>query len=164
MLKNPNVRHILFYIVATASVVTLFNLVTAYALANLKAPLRISGVYEIEAKSFSPCLKEDSVLLKIQQSGLYLNALIVPISQEKRLSSDETFPLIGHFDAANMTIKGNLSELKGCPSADAQGQVIIKATAIKGQKIDGVITSGSLTVPFTAVARVEQKSDSKKPH
>ncbi len=165
MLKQLNIKHILFYTFSITGVVVLFNFITAYAQTNLKVSPKLSGTYEIEAKSLSDCLKDQNLILKIQQSGLYLNALLVANSPEvvNVLSGDEELPLVGHFKDSEVTLKGKVVTLKECPSADPQGQIMIKGIG-KQQKLTGVLTSGGLSLPFSAIARVEEKVSQKKIH
>jgi hypothetical protein len=165
MLKQLNIKHILFYTLSITGVVVLFNFITTYAQTNLKISPKLSGIYEIETKSLSECLSGSKLILKIQQSGLYLNGLLVSGSSEiaNALSEDEELPLVGHFKDPEVTLKGKATALKGCPSADREGQVVIKATG-KKQKLTGVLTSGNLSLPFETIARVQNKLESKKVH
>jgi len=163
MFKQLNIQHILFYVISIAGVVTLFNLVTAYAQTNLKASPKLSGTYVVGTKSHVNCLKGEPLLLKIQQSGFYLNAALIPSSLEKEFSTDEALPLVGHIHDSQVTLKGSVDILKGCSSSDTRGQVMIEAIG-KQQQLDGVLTSGGLSLPIKTVARLDQKSNQKKSH
>jgi len=163
MFKQLNLQHILFYVLSLVGVVTLFNLVTAYAQSNLKASPKLTGTYVLETKSLVDCLKGEPLLLKIQQSGFYLNAALVPRSLEKEFSTDEASPLVGHIHKSDVTLEGSVDTFKGCPSSDPRGQVMIKAIG-KQQQLKGLLTSGSLSLPINTVARFEEKATQKKSH
>lgn len=168
MLKHLDIKHILFYVIAIASVVGLFNYITAYARVNIKASPKLSGIYPLEAKSLSECLQDKTLILKIQQSGVYLNGVLMSIYPEDLatagLSGDEELPLVGHFKDSQVTLKGKVAALKGCPSADSQGQIIVKAIG-QEQKLTGVLTSGGLSLPFETVANnIDKKTPDQKAH
>ncbi|WP_310489042.1 hypothetical protein [Chamaesiphon sp. VAR_69_metabat_338] len=62
------------YTLAIGSAIGFFNLVTSYGEANIKAPQPMAGIYQIIAKDLPGCLQHKTLLLNIQQSGIYLNA------------------------------------------------------------------------------------------
>jgi hypothetical protein len=47
--------------------------VTAYGETNLKAAPAIAGDYRFDAQNWPECLKSDSLVLTIEQSGVYLS-------------------------------------------------------------------------------------------
>ncbi len=79
------------YSLAIASAIGFFNVVTSYGEANLKAPMPVDGNYLITARDLPTCLQQQLLALKIQQSGLYLNA---SLSTERQSSgaSDNSRP------------------------------------------------------------------------
>ena len=62
------------YSLAIGSAIVFFNVVTSYGEANLKAPMPVDGNYLITAQNLPTCLQQQQLTLKIQQSGMYLNA------------------------------------------------------------------------------------------
>ncbi|WP_310426893.1 hypothetical protein [Chamaesiphon sp. VAR_48_metabat_135_sub] len=62
---------------AIGSAILFFNFVTSYGEANIKAPTAIAGNYLITAQNLPACLQQKQLLLKLQQSGIYLNASLI---------------------------------------------------------------------------------------
>jgi hypothetical protein len=69
---------LLFYITTIGLVVALFNWVSNYGETQLQAQPKITGRYRIQAQDLPNCLQRS--LLEIQQSGQFLNGLILPES------------------------------------------------------------------------------------
>jgi hypothetical protein len=67
-------RSIGLYALAIGGAVVFFNLVTFYGEAKIEAPISVAGNYLITASDLPDCLQKKSLLLNIQQSGIYLNA------------------------------------------------------------------------------------------
>jgi len=158
MFKQHNLPVILFYIFSITGVVILFNLVTSYAQSNLKVSSKLGNTFSIDSKGFSECLNESKLLLKIKQSGLYLNADLVPSSREKNLSTNESLPsLTGHLHNSRVSLKGYSHLFSNCPGSDREGKVNIEADS-QHKQIKGVLTSGSLSLPFIAQAKISEKN------
>jgi hypothetical protein len=79
------------YSLAIGSAIGFFNIVTSYGEANLKAPILVAGNYLITAQNLPDCLQQKQLLLKIQQSGRYLNASL-STDRQPSSSSDDTRP------------------------------------------------------------------------
>lgn len=62
------------YSLAIGSAIVFFNFVTSYGEANIAAPPPMAGNYPIIAENLTGCLAHKTLLLNIQQSGIYLNA------------------------------------------------------------------------------------------
>ncbi len=158
MLKQHNLPLILFYVFSITGVVVLFNLVTSYAQSNLRVSSKLGNNFIIDSKGLSECLKESKLLLKIKQSGLYLNAYLVPSSWEKNLSTNESLPsLAGHLHNSRVSLKGYSHLFKNCPGSDPEGKVNIEADD-QHKQIKGVLTSGSLNLPFIAQSKISEKT------
>jgi hypothetical protein len=68
-----------FYGIAISSVLVIFKVVTVYGESNLKAPQSINGDYEMElAEKIPDCQKTNTLVLNIQQSGIFLNSSLLP--------------------------------------------------------------------------------------
>ena len=81
MRSHFNFKSLTFYGVAIGFVLILFNLVTRYGEANLKAPARIDGRYRLSIAQLPDCLKSADPVLTIQQSGIYLNGFLLTCAQ-----------------------------------------------------------------------------------
>jgi hypothetical protein len=69
------------YSLAIGSAIGFFNIVTSYGEANIKAPLLVTGNYLITSPNLPDCFQQKQLILKIQQSGIYLNGSIATASQ-----------------------------------------------------------------------------------
>ena len=69
------------YSLAIGSAIGLFNIITSYGEANIKAPIPVTGNYLITSPNLPDCFQQKQLVLKIQQSGMYLNASIATASQ-----------------------------------------------------------------------------------
>lgn len=72
-----SVKSVILYSLAIGSAIGFFQIVTSYGEANIKAPISVTGNYLITAEKLPSCLQGKQLLLKLQQSGIYLNASIV---------------------------------------------------------------------------------------
>ena len=72
-----SVRSIGLYSLAIGSAIVFFQMITSYGEANIKAPIAVAGNYQIVTKNLPGCLQHKPLLLKLQQSGIYLNANLV---------------------------------------------------------------------------------------
>jgi len=162
--QRSNLPLIIFYVLSIGSVVFLFNIVTGYAQKNLKVPSKLGSTYDIDSQALSQCLKESKLLLKIKQSGLYLNAYLIPSSLEKNFSTDETRPnLSGHFNKTIVSLKGHSSLFKNCPGSDPHGKITINANTEQKQ-LKGVLASGNISLPFTSQSKNPEKTSPQANH
>ncbi len=109
-------KSLAFYGVAIVAVVTLFSIVSAYGEANLKAPPRIDGSYEIADTELPKCLSSKPLTLLIQQSGIYLAGSLLPKdAAEQMLKSAEKRPLLnGHWRDNQLTLQGMVDLSPDC--------------------------------------------------
>lgn len=70
------------YGIAIGSAIGFFHIVTSYGEANIKAPISVTGNYLITAQNLPDCLQQKQLVLKLQQSGIYLNASIIKDKQD----------------------------------------------------------------------------------
>jgi hypothetical protein len=73
-MKIFSIKSIGLYGLAIGGAIGFFHLVTSYGEAQIKAPISISGNYLIAGQELPGCLQHKSLLFKLQQSGVYLNA------------------------------------------------------------------------------------------
>lgn len=76
------------YSLAIGSAIVFFQVVTSYGEANIKAPISIAGDYLINAQNLPDCLQKQPLFLRLQQSGIYLNASLVKV---RDIASRPTF-------------------------------------------------------------------------
>jgi hypothetical protein len=69
------------YSLAIGATVVFFHVVTSYGSANLKAPISVEGNYLIDGQKLPGCLQRKTLLLKLQQSGIYLNASLIEVDR-----------------------------------------------------------------------------------
>lgn len=115
-------KNLLFYGIMIGSVTLLFQVVSRYGEAHLEAPPDIAGEY-ITTQSPPGCAASTHMVLKIQQSGVYLNAyLAVEDSSDSTLHSSaagtmttqETLSLTGQWNHKQINLSGLTSALADC--------------------------------------------------
>lgn len=145
MKSHFNLKSLAFYSVAIASVLLLFNVVTAYGERNLKAPTSINGRYRLSfAEKVPSCSKSDPLLLTIEQSGVYVNASLLPPQTNAQMTTfaEEKHTLTGLLKEQQLSLSGSVPQTVACDQSEASG---FTAVAIKG-RVDGVAIAGQLTL------------------
>jgi hypothetical protein len=66
----------LFYISTIGLAIGLFQSVTKYGEASLKPQPKITGIYRLKTPTMPNCLRDS--LLEVEQSGRFINAMILP--------------------------------------------------------------------------------------
>lgn len=93
-----------FYTTVISSVLLLFKIVTAYGENNLKAPIAISRRYRLtNLENLPNCQKPDTLMLNIQQSGMFLNGSLLSTTNTKEKSQAK----IIYRSLANSTINNS---------------------------------------------------------
>ena len=115
--KSSHVKnHLIFYIVAVAIVLGLFQLTSAYGEANLKAPPNLNGRY-LSVAAPPGCPTDRQFALTIQQSGIFLNGAIelaqVADPMPAKPLQPEQFTLIGRWQQ-QVTLSGSTLALADC--------------------------------------------------
>lgn len=156
-MNHFNPKTLAFYGTAIGSVVGLFMVVTAYGNANLKAPEKIEGDYPLKAQ-WPSCLKANSPVLKLTQSGIYLTgSLFEDGTAEVATSSEEKPSLTGQFQGKELSLAGSVPHTS-CPE-DTK-------LAINGS-VDQLTLRGQLnfnsdqSVEFTAQRKAEVPNEGK---
>jgi len=140
-------KSLIFYGCAIGSVTLLFSLATAYGEANLKAPYRIDGRYPLLASSLPGCLQAQSVILEVQQSGVFLTGSLLPPASEKMVQMARDRPsLHGNWRNQQFTLEGSVRDIPNC-----QGSVTIQGM-IEQDRLKGTLrlSSSANQVPFSA--------------
>lgn len=136
-----NLKSVLVYGLMIGSVVLLFKTVTTYGEKKLKAPPSIAGNYLLETEDLPQCLKTEKLTLNIQQSGIYLSAILYPHPQiELHISGDEKPSLDGRWKNQGLILTGSLPHFPLCPPGET---VQIQAT------VEQQILQGNLTLNFS---------------
>ncbi|MCX7595100.1 MAG: hypothetical protein N2235_15345 [Fischerella sp.] len=175
-MNHFNFKSLTFYSVAICSVLLLFKTVTAYGEKNLKAPPPINGNYHLVFRDKLPkCNQVDAVTLNIQQSGIYLNGLLLPanVNAGKTSTATENLNLTGTYKNQKLNLSGRIpSFLLACNIVDLQTQVrnrfqknsdqkfiSLQMQLINKQEFTGQITVNGIPkiIAFTAVPQKTQK-------
>jgi hypothetical protein len=167
-MNHLSLKSLAFYGIAIGSVSLLFKVVSAYGETNLKAPPAIAGTYRFDPKNLPECLKSDSLVLTIEQSGVYLSGnLRSKASQERQKTAEEKPALIGKWENQGLSLSGTVPNLAGCSESTATSQNssvklrgIVEKDSLKG-KIS--LTDGAAATDFTA-QRAAGASPQKQEH
>ncbi len=133
------IKQLSFYIVAITLVSILFLLTTSYGESNLKTASKIEGNYKMQSIVLN-C--GDNLQLIMQQSGIYINAAIAPLSEKSNEKSKNTiFDLSGKWQGGKLSLLGNSYTCKSLTEIKAE---------VKDQEIIGKITISNSTSDFSA--------------
>ncbi|MBL1173802.1 hypothetical protein [Pantanalinema sp. GBBB05] len=162
MSKFFSPRSLIFYGGSIGFVMVLFSVVSAYGEANLKAPNHINGRYPIAASNLPGCLQNQSLVLLVQQSGVFLNGSLVPLDAPEKVAriAEERPSLTGHWDNRTLTLQGTTAYLPDC-SLPINLQGSVEDNSLKGTIR---LTSSSETAPFTASREVTQEKQQEGGH
>jgi hypothetical protein len=157
-MNRLNSSYIKFYVITIALVAVLFSAVTSYGEKNLQAPPRLSGSYKIEAGNLPNCLKDKSLLLVIQQSGIYISGDLQSDSDrsESKSVSQDNFPLAGRWQDGKFSIAGAVTQVEGC---DRAKQLAISGTPTN-KELEGQISFAGNTSNFTALLQEPKRKSS----
>lgn len=161
-MSHFNLKSLIFYGVAIGSVVVLFKVVTAWGESSLKAAPPIDGRYSINAKNLPGCLQAEALVLEIQQSGIYLNASLLPSNKPVQSQTTvKTKPsLTGKFSNQKLSISGAVPQLKSCHNQFLSLQGIVEGNILKGQiNLNSMPNAVNFTAQKEAIAQqTEPKS------
>ncbi|MEH2078767.1 MAG: hypothetical protein V7K89_01765 [Nostoc sp.] len=155
-MNHFNFKSLIFYGVAIISVLLLFKTVSAYGENNLKALPPISGRYRLTlAENLPNCEKSDTLTLNIEQSGIYLNASVLPTNA--KADTDEKHSLAGIFRNQQLNLSGKVGRSILCniprPQNDPLNSVTIQMQLVDKAKMTGQLNVNGIPQPlkFTAV-------------
>ncbi|GBE91794.1 hypothetical protein [Nostoc cycadae] len=165
-MNHLNVKSLTFYGVAIGSVLLLFKTVTAYGENNLKAPSVVDGRYLITlASNLSKCATADSLVLNIQQSGIYLNASLLPVSSYA--DTEKPLSLTGILQKEQISFSGKVAPEILCrhPNSqlDTSKSLTMQMQLIDQDKMTGQLTVNGIpqTLRFTATKQLTQEKSQK---
>ena len=159
MSSHFNFKSLTFYGVAIGSVLLLFNVVTAYGEANLKAPTPISGRYRLKlAQNLPNCPKSDTPVLTIEQSGIYLNGFILPADTDAQqaITGEKNPSLTGQLSNQQLSLAGKVPSSTFCNNAASQNDnsssSISIQSRVEGKNLEGKIALSGIpgAIEFTA--------------
>ncbi|HEY9607853.1 hypothetical protein [Allocoleopsis sp.] len=166
-MSHFKLKSLVFYGITIGAVVVLFNVVTAYGKANLKAPPKITGRYRISAQNLPDCLKSDTLLLNLEQSGIYLNASLLPAQSNTHLETlaAEKPSLNGELSYPKLSLSGPIPFVSNCKNlaqqADAAGHplsVNIQGV-VQGKTLTGQISLNSTATTAEFIAELEEPKE-----
>lgn len=166
MINHFNFKSLAFYGVAITSVLILFKTVTAYGENNLRATPLINNRYLLTLATNLPnCKQTNTLVLNIQQSGIYLNASLLPVTansvQEKQLT------LSGLLNNPKLDLSGKVDSSAFCKVPTSQNSQIqpitIQMSQLNQDKITGQLKINKIptTLEFTALPQTDQKATPK---
>lgn len=155
-MNHLSLKTLSFYAIAIGSVTVLFKVVTAYGEENLKAAPAIAGDYRFNATNLPECLKSDTLVLTIEQSGVYLSGNLK--SDNSAVDRQNTTPekpnLAGKWENQGLSLSGVVPNLKGCGESTGGSQKsLVKLRGIlEGEGLKGKISlvEKAVATDFTA--------------
>lgn len=171
-MSHFSLKSLTFYGVAIGSVVVLFKVVSAYGEANLKAPPPVGGVYRISAENLPGCLKSNTLVLNIQQSGTYLFGSLLPAKTDAKTTTvaGEKPSLTGRLSDRQLNVSGSVPWVKSCNNSDGQadasgGTLSVRVQGIvTGENLSGQISLSSTPVPTEFTAQREAIVEQREKH
>lgn len=153
-----NFKSLAFYGVAIGAVLLLFEVVTAYGEANLRAPAPIDGRYRLSYSQKPKCLKSDALVLTIQQSGIYLNGSLLPAQKNaQKPTSAEKTSMTGQLINQQLSLSGTVPRSTFCIDAVSQANdnsstSVRIQSRVEGKNLEGKITLNGIpeAIGFTA--------------
>ena len=157
-------KSLAFYGTMIGSVLVLFNIVSAYGEANLKAPPKVSGNYQLISSDLPDCLRSENLTLAIEQSGRYIAGELslspqtiatpentspgVESSSEKK-GTKENIVLSGLMLSQSFTLSGKTALLGPCPAATSLEEIHLQLQ-FQDKNLSGQLHWSDLAINFTA--------------
>ncbi|MFH7025171.1 MAG: hypothetical protein ACHBN1_07155 [Heteroscytonema crispum UTEX LB 1556] len=174
-MSNFSLKSLTFYGVTIASVLVLFKVVTVYGETSLKAAPAISDRYRLTlAENLPNCEKSKSLMLNIQQSGIYLNGSLVPetANTENSKTNEPKPTLTGLLKNQQLNLTGQVPKSVLCQNAasqtptNSQDSVTTQIQLANKQSFTGQITVNgtSKALFFTAVPQIREQSKKLNSH
>lgn len=157
-------KSLAFYGTMIGSVLVLFNIVSAYGEANLKAPPKVSGNYQLTSSDPPDCLRSENLTLAIEQSGPYIagelslspqtiatpeKASSVVESSPEKPKIKENIVLNGLMRSQPFTLSGKATLLGSCPAAASPKEIALQLQ-FQDKNLFGQLHWSDLVINFTA--------------
>lgn len=171
-MDHLNFKSLGFYGVAILGVVVLFEAVTTYGEANLKAPAAINGRYRLSYTQNLPnCANSEPVLI-IEQSGIYLNGLLLPatIDTQPGKGGKQKPSLTGQMSNQQLSLIGTVPSLTLCnkpvSQAASTSSLVRIQSQVEGENLEGKITLSGIpeAIGFTAQREAPVQSSESTSH
>lgn len=172
-MKHFNFKSLGFYGAAIIGVVVLFEAVTTYGEANLKAPASIDGRYRLSYTQNLPnCAKSDTPVLTIEQSGIYLNGFLLPANSDtqKGKGGKQKPSLTGQFSNQQLSLIGTVPSSTLCnkpvSQAESTSSSVMIQSRVEGENLEGKITLSGIaeSIGFTAQREAPVQSSESTSH
>ncbi|AFY33963.1 hypothetical protein [Calothrix sp. PCC 7507] len=173
-MSHFNYKSLTFYGVAIASVLLLFKTVTVYGENNLKTAPTISDRYLLKLTENLPnCEQPEDLTLNIQQSGIYVNASLLPANNNTTIAAtnQNKHSLSGLLSNQQLNLSGKIDRSNFCKTTPSQKSSVYSATMQMQLKdkssVTGQLTINSIpqTLGFTAIAQTaKEESQKSKSH
>ncbi|MBE9004136.1 hypothetical protein IQ259_03605 [Fortiea sp. LEGE XX443] len=165
-MNHFNIKSLTFYGVAIYSVLLLFKTVTTYGEKHLQAPPTIDGRYHFTLDTNLPnCKKSDSLVLNMQQSGIYLNASLLPM--KSNADTTQQLSLTGILKNQQVSFSGKIAPEILCHHSNSpvhpSKSVTMQMQLIDQGKMTGQLTFNGIpqTMMFTAAKKPTQEKSQK---
>lgn len=165
-MNHFNFKSLAFYGVAIGSVLILFKTVTAYGESQLKASPTINSRYRLTlAKNLPNCEQANNLMLNIQQSGIYLNASLLPANTNAE--TEKPLSLTGLLKNQQLQLSGKIDQSILCNKPQSEKDpvetVIVQMALVDKSNISGQLKVNSIpqTLGFTAVPQSDQQPSPK---
>ncbi|MEB3192372.1 MAG: hypothetical protein VKL42_18675 [Snowella sp.] len=164
-------KSLAFYGTMIGSVLVLFNIVSAYGEANLKAPPKVSGNYQLTSSDLPDCLISENLTLAIEQSGRYIAGELSLSSQtiatpekvspvvesssekpgttEEKQETKENIILSGLMLSQPFTLSGKTALLGSCSVAASPKEIDLQLQ-FQDKNLSGQLHWSDLVINFTA--------------
>jgi hypothetical protein len=157
-------KSLAFYGTMIGSVLVLFNIVSAYGEANLKAPPKVSGNYQLTSSDLPDCLRSENLTLAIEQSGRYIagelslrpqtiatpeNASPGVESSPEKKGTKENIVLSGLMLSQPFTLSGKTALLGPCSAATSLEEIHLQLQ-FQDKNLSGQLHWSDLAINFTA--------------
>lgn len=156
-------KSLTFYAIAIASVLLLFKVVTIFGENNLQASPVLNNSYSLSLNNKIPeCQTSPPLKLNIQQSGIYINASLLPVQTNADIPA--RYPLKGTWNNQQLTLSGKVDQTVICniaPPHHIQAQMqLIDDRQLRGKIIISTIAQN---LEFNATP-VAAQAEPKKSH
>lgn len=163
-------KSLAFYGGAIAFVVGLFGVVTAYGEANLKTAQSIGGEYRLNLPVSAPCGEGKSVLLSVQQSGIYVAAALTNPALMRSPSGFKSMTLSGQWQNQRLSLAGQVPRGVLCDrskqptsaiAVKIEGAISPNQPSTQSTTLTGTLSLDAATAPLIAQRQPASKEEVK---
>ncbi|HIK07192.1 MAG TPA: hypothetical protein IGS40_21290 [Trichormus sp. M33_DOE_039] len=155
-MNHFNSKSLTFYAIAIGSVLLLFKTVTLYGEKHLHASPIINGAYRLTlSKNLPECQQSEPLRLDIQQSGIYVNASLLPTKANAQ--TQQQYSLKGILKNQQLNLAGEVDKIILCniaPPHSLQAQMQLADSGKLQGKI--IISTIAQNLEFNATPEAAQ--------